>query len=218
MSGTKPAARRVLVILRHGTALALTGLGAAACGLQSQHHAGAGQPGSGVTRTPGGGQSTMAASTPAAIGPCSAAQLKARLDLKSAGVAAGTSLIPLDFTNVGAATCTLTGFATVSFVTSGAGHQVGPAATVDKSLSAGSLRLVAGGSAHLWLRLVQAANLPSTTCEPKPVAGLMVRLPGQASTIFVSHAFITCAKKVRGTDILTVEPFKAGLARAGTAQ
>jgi hypothetical protein len=214
MSATKPVGRRVFVTLRQGALIALIGLGAAACGLQGRHHAGSGHPaGTGVTQTPGSGHSPQAT-----VGPCSAAQLKVTLDLKSAGVAAGTSLIPLDFTNVGVASCRLTGFAAVSFVTSSSGHQVGPDATVDRSLSADSLRLVAGANAHLWLRLVQAADLPSTRCEPKTVAGLVVKLPGQVTTIFVAHPFMTCAKRVRGTDILTVEPFKAGLARAGTAQ
>jgi hypothetical protein len=214
MSGTKPAARPVFMILRQCAALGLIGLGAAACGLQSQHHAGTTSPGgSGASQSPGHDASTQAAG-----GPCTAAELKVTLDLKSAGVAAGTSLIPLDFTNVGTATCDLTGFADVSFVTSSSGRQIGPAAAVDRSLSPKSLRLAAGGSAHLWLRLVETANLPMSTCGPKTVAGLMVRLPGQATAIFVAHQFTACAKRLHGTEILTVEPFKSGLARAGTAQ
>ncbi|HXS66696.1 MAG TPA: DUF4232 domain-containing protein [Streptosporangiaceae bacterium] len=212
MPGTKPAARRVFMVLRRSGALGLIGLGAAACGLQSQHQTGSSQPGTGVTQSPGSRSSTSAG------GPCTTEELKVSLDLSSAGVAAGTSLIPLDFTNVGTANCELTGFADVSFVTSSSGHQVGPAATVDRSLSPQSLRLGAGRSAHLWLRLVEAADLPMSTCKPKNVAGLLVRLPGQATSIFIAHQFTTCAKRVHGTDILTVEPFKAGLARAGTAQ
>ena len=200
MRRTKSAARPIFLIL--------VCLAASACGLQGGHNGA-----TGATESPG-----SAGGTQAAGGQCTAAQLKISLDLKSAGVAAGTSLIPLDFTNVSTALCKLTGFAYVSFVTSSSGHQVGPAATVDRGLSPQSLRLAAGASAHLWLRLVQAADLPSRTCAPKAVAGLLVKLPGQATSIFVAHEFTTCAKRVRGTDILTVEPFKAGLARAGTAQ
>jgi hypothetical protein len=200
------------VVLRRLVALGLIGLGAAACGLQARHQAGSSHPDAGVKQSPGNRSRTSAG------GPCTTEELKVGLDLKSAGVAAGTSLIPLDFTNVGTASCELSGFAEVSFVTSSSGHQIGPAATVDRSLSAQSLRLGAGSSAHLWLRLVEAADLPTSTCEPKTVAGLLVRLPGQAASIFVAHRFTTCAKPVHGTDILTVEPFKAGLARAGTAQ
>jgi hypothetical protein len=201
-------------VLRLGAALGLACLGTAACGLQGGQHAGAGHAaGSGSTESPGGGGGTKPAG-----GPCTAAQLKVTLDLKSAGVAAGTSLIPLDFTNVSPVSCSLTGFADVSFVTSSAGHQVGQAAVVDRALSPRSLRLIAGDTAHLWLRLVDAANLPASTCGPENVAGLLVKLPGQAAPIFVRHEFTTCAKHVHGTDILTVEPFQAGRARAGTAQ
>lgn len=209
MHSTKP----VFLVLRHCAALGLICLTAVACGMQRGHQAG-GRGTGGVSESPSPGSS----STQAAGGPCTAAQLSVTLDLKSAGVAAGTSLIPLDFTNTSKVSCDLTGFAAVSFVTSSAGHQVGPAATVDRSLSPRNLRLVAGNTAHLWLRLVQAADLPASTCRPKAVAGLLVKLPGQATSIFVRHQFTTCAKRLHGTDILTVEPFQAGKARAGTAQ
>jgi len=215
MHGTLHSTKPVFGVLRHCAALGLLCLAAAACGMQRGHQAGAGGAG-GVSESPS--PSSGSSSTQAAGGPCTAAQLSVTLDLKSAGVAAGTSLIPLDFTNTSAASCDLAGFAEVSFVTSSAGHQVGAAATVDRSLSPKSLRLVAGDSAHLWLRLVQAANLPAGTCKPKAVAGLQVKLPGQAASIFVRHQFTTCAKRLHGTDILTVEPFQAGKARAGTAQ
>ncbi|HEY3905936.1 MAG TPA: DUF4232 domain-containing protein [Streptosporangiaceae bacterium] len=217
MHSTKPAAghmvlRHCFLALRHCAALGLIGLAAAACGMQHGHQTGSPSTG-GASESPSSGGSTQAVGSP-----CTAAQLRVTLDLKSAGVAAGTSLIPLDFTNTSTVTCILTGFADVSFVTSSAGHQVGPAATVDRSLSPQSLRLVAGDKAHLWLRLVQAADLPTTTCEPKNVAGLLVKLPGQATSIFVRHQFTTCAKRLHGTDLLTVEPFQAGRARAGSAQ
>jgi hypothetical protein len=205
--------RHCFLALRHCAVLGLIGLAAAACGMQHGHQAGSPAAG-GASESPSSSGSTQAVG-----GSCTAAQLNVTLDLKSAGVAAGTSLIPLDFTNTSTVTCDLTGFADVSFVTSSAGHQVGPAATVDRSLSPQSLRLVAGDTAHLWLRLVEAADLPTATCEPKNVAGLLVKLPGQATAIFVRHEFTTCAKPLHdGTDILTVEPFQPGRARAGSAQ
>jgi hypothetical protein len=140
------------------------------------------------------------------------------LDLKSAGVAAGSSLIPLDFTNVSTKSCRLAGFAYVSFATKYEGKRIGPAATADRAMTARTLLLGAGKTAHLWLRLATAADLPVRLCRPKKVAGLQIRLPGQAASIFIAHRFKTCAKRVRGTDILTVEPFQAGRAHAGTAQ
>ncbi|HUC57997.1 MAG TPA: DUF4232 domain-containing protein [Streptosporangiaceae bacterium] len=149
---------------------------------------------------------------------CTTAHLDVTLDLKSAGVAAGTSMIPLDFTNVSTSSCKLAGYAWISFASKYQGKRIGPAATADRALAAHALLLGAGKTAHLWLRMVAAADLPARLCRPKKVAGLQVRLPGQAASIFIAHRFLTCAKRVRGTDILTVEPFQAGRARAGTAQ
>jgi len=149
---------------------------------------------------------------------CTTAHLDVTLVLKSAGVAAGTSLIPLDFTNVSTSSCRLAGYAYVSFAAKDQGQRVGPAAAADRALAAHALLLGAGKTAHLWLRMVTAADLPARLCRPKKVAGLQVRLPGQAASIFIAHRFLTCAKRVRGTDILTVEPFQAGRAHAGTAQ
>jgi Protein of unknown function (DUF4232) len=151
-------------------------------------------------------------------GACTTAQVDVALDLASAGVAAGTSLIPLDFTNVSSASCRLAGFAYVSFVTSRSGGPVGAAAAADRALAARTLLLGAGKTAHLWLRIVEASDLPASQCRPRTVAGLQVRMPGQAGSSFIAHQFTTCAKRIRGTDILTVEPFQAGRARPGTAQ
>jgi hypothetical protein len=152
------------------------------------------------------------------IGACTTAHLDVRLDLKSAGVATGTSLVPLDFTNVAATACRLGGYATAEFATSKSGGQVGAASTADRGLAAPTLLLGAGKTAHLWLRIAQTTNLPASKCRPETVAGLRVRLPGQGSAIFIAHKFTTCTKHVDGTDILTVEPFQAGRARSGTAQ
>jgi hypothetical protein len=204
MHGTKFPSRPGISALRSCVLFGLICVVAAGCGLQNPRSGG-----------PAGEQSSSPVVAAAA---CDAAQLNATLDLRSAGVAAGESLIPLDFTNVSAADCTLAGFAFVTFTTSRAGGQVGAAATADRSLTSRSLLLGAGKSAHLWLRVVEAANFPTAQCRPEVVAGLRVRLPGQGSTIFLAHQFTTCAKRVHGTDILTVEPFQAGRARPGTAQ
>jgi hypothetical protein len=203
MHGTKFPSRSGIAVLRHCVLIGLVCVGAAACGMQN---------------APSGHPAGSSSSSPAVTAACTAAQLDVALDLRSAGVAAGTSLIPLDFTNVSATNCILAGFAFVTFTSGRAGGQVGSAATADRSLISRSLLLEAGKSAHLWLKVVQAANFPSAQCRPEVVAGLQVRLPGQESSVFLAHRFTTCARRVHGTDILTVEPFQAGLARPGTAQ
>jgi hypothetical protein len=141
-----------------------------------------------------------------------------RLDARAAGVAAGTAVLPLDFTNVSKASCRLAGDPTVKLVASRHGKQIGSAATVDDGLVAKALELPAGRTAHIWLRLFDVMNLPAALCRPASAAGLRVALPGQARTTFISHPLTMCAKRVHGADILTVEPFRLGQALPGAAQ
>jgi Protein of unknown function (DUF4232) len=203
MESTFAPKSRSIALLRNCALIGLIGLAAAACGAQSGNHQAA-----------GGTPSTA----PAAGGVCTTSHLDVLLDLKSAGVAAGTSLIPLDLTNVSTSKCRLAGYAYVSFATGKKRAQVGAAATADRSLPSKALELGAGKTAHLWLRMVSATNLPARQCKPTTAAGLLLKLPGQTGTIFISHRFRTCAKAVQGTAILTVEPFQSGRARSGTAQ
>jgi len=194
---------RSIAMLGNYVLIALICLTAAACGAQT-----------GSPQAAGGTPATA----PAAGGACTASHLDVVLDLKSAGVAAGTALIPLDLTNVSTSKCRLAGYAYVSFATGKRRAQVGAAATADRSLPSKTLELGAGQTAHLWLRMVSATNLPARQCRPTTAAGLLLKLPGQTGAIFISHRFRTCAKSVQGTDILTVEPFQSGRARSGTAQ
>jgi hypothetical protein len=212
MQSTLLPGRPGIAALRQFAVIGLICLAAAACGTQNSG-SGAGSPG---TQASGSGQPTGGPA--AADDACTAAQLDVTLDLRSAGVAAGTSLIPLDFTNVSVHNCRLAGYAFVSFAASRSGHQVGAASTADRAMSARTLLLKAGKTAHLWLKVVQATDLPAAQCKPESVAGIRLRLPGQTTAIFIEHRFRTCARRVHGTDLLTVEPFQSGRAHSGTAQ
>jgi Protein of unknown function (DUF4232) len=199
----------------------------AACGLQKAPHSGghagaAGQHGTGGGHAAGTGRH---ASPPAHSGSpkpvaaaCTIADIKVRLDTGSAGVAAGTSFLPLDFTNSGSSSCLLAGFPEVTIAASQHGRQIGGAATLDRSASAQTLTLAAGQTAHIWLRLVDVANLPTSKCRPVQAAGLRIGLPGQSQLAFVPHPLMACERTTGGTDVLTVEPFRPGVARPGTAQ
>lgn len=200
--------RRGIAALRTCTLIGLMCIVATACGTQNSAAGKAGQPS-------GAGSGKQVAAAGAA---CSSAQLDITLDLKSAGVAAGTSVIPIDFTNVTRKSCQLAGFAFVSFANSMKGHKVGATSTADRAQTARTLDLAAGKTAHLWLKVVQATNLPTAKCKPRTVAGLRIKLSGEAAPIFISHKFRTCAKRILGTSILTVEPFQSGRARSGTAR
>ncbi len=181
----------------------------AACGLQKGPQAG--HPHTAGTRAAG---SHTRAAGPA----CTPGDLKITLDVHAAGVAAGTSYLPVDFTNSSANDCTLDGFPLVTLTTGQSGQQVGAAATADHSVTPPSLNLPAGHTAHIWLHVTSVANMPAAQCSPVTAAGFRITLPGQAGAIFLGFPVTTCAKPVHGTDVLTVEPFQAGKARRGTAQ
>ncbi len=181
----------------------------AACGLQKGPQAG--HPHTAGTRAAG---SHTRAAGPA----CTPGDLKITLDVHAAGVAAGTSYLPVDFTNSSANDCTLDGFPLVTLTTGQSGQQVGAAATADHSVTPQNLNLPAGHTAHIWLHVTSVANMPAAQCRPVTAAGFRITLPGQAGAIFLGFPVTTCAKPVHGTDVLTVEPFQAGKARRGTAQ
>jgi hypothetical protein len=153
---------------------------------------------------------------------CAPSDIRTRLDVKSAGVAAGTLVIPLDFTNISAATCQLSGIPAVTLSAGRHGRPLGTAAIADPSArassTAGVLLLQAGQTAHAWIHLADVANLPAARCRPVTAAGLRVTLPGAARATFIGHRMATCAKPVHGADILTIEPFQPGRAKPGTAQ
>jgi hypothetical protein len=138
------------------------------------------------------------------------------VDPRSAGVAAGTEFLPLDFTNVSAHSCQLSGFPSV-MLASRSGTQLGGTGQADRSLSAQYLILGTGQTAHAWLRLADVMNLPASQCQPVTAAGLHVALPGESTAVFVTDPLTTCHQQVQGTAVLTVEPFRLGKARPGTA-
>ena len=181
----------------------------AGCGLQRASY-GHGRHGTGA---PGAGGSRSTAPARCLIG-----QLRVKLDTAAAGVAAGTSYLPVDFTNAGPARCALDGFPQVTIAAGRGGARIGAPASVDRSLAATAVVLGARGTAHIWIHLADVANLPTAACRPVTAAGLRVSLPGQRRAAFVSHRLTSCAKPVSGTDLMIVGPFQPGSARPGTAQ
>lgn len=133
-------------------------------------------------------------------------------------MAAGTSYLPVDFTNVSTVPCRLNGFPVVTLTSGKGGHQIGTAAIANHSTTSASLLLRARQTAHIWLRVTNVANLPASSCNPVTAAGLRITLPGTASPIFLGYPITACAKPVHGADALIVDPFQAGKAQRGTAQ
>ncbi|EGD25418.1 DUF4232 domain-containing protein [Prescottella equi] len=144
-----------------------------------------------------------AATAPAQQAGCAVSEL--RLTLGQGQGAAGSTELPLVFTNVGGRTCALDGFPGVSYVQGGAdGAQVGAAATRSGE-SAGAVTLAPDATATAMVRAVEVQNYPADTCAPTPVAGLRVYPPNDTGSIFVPYATTGCSKTGDGLNQLSVQ-------------
>lgn len=216
--------------MRIRTTLPLLGLGAMAAlaGCGSSHHSAAGVSTTAATTVPvttaastsvpsptvtagpvtTAPTTTVAAATTTTAGPtgpqpCQTAQLSGRL--ANPNGAAGTIYYTLELTNTGTTTCTVTGYAGVSFVTNSAGTQIGAAARRDPG-SAATVTLAPGKSAGATLGIVDASNYGSG-CGISPAAGLRVYPPGNTAALFVPHAANGCSNS--SDVVLHVAPFTA---------
>lgn len=144
-----------------------------------------------------------AATAPAQLAGCAVSEL--RVTLGQGQGAAGSTELPLVFTNVGGRTCALDGFPGVSYVQGGAdGAQVGAAATRSGE-SAGAVTLAPDATATAMVRAVEVQNYPADTCAPTPVAGLRVYPPNDTGSIFVPYATTGCSKTGDGLNQLSVQ-------------
>lgn len=230
MHRTRLPRRTATAALRRCAAICAIAAVIAGCGTKAAPLGGSvGGSGTGSARPAGGTGSTRPASRTGAASPatgpagadtgaCLPSDIRVTLDIHSAGVAAGTSYFPLDFTNVSHASCRLAGYPVVTFGASLTGQQIGAAGAADRNLATEDVVLAAGQTAHIWLQLADVMNFPSAQCRPVTAAGLRIGLPGQGAATFIARPTATCAKQVSGTQILTVEPFRPGQARPGTAQ
>ena len=153
-----------------------------------------------------------------AVARCGVKKVRMILDTRSAGAAAGTSYIPIDFTNTSGARCRLAGYPAVSAAAGAAGRPVGARAAADRRVRAVAVILPPGGSAHAWLQVLDAMNVPASRCHPVVARWITVRLPGQRGPRYLAHRFPACAAALHGIAMLVIQPFQPGLGRPGTAQ
>jgi hypothetical protein len=202
------------------TAAAAAGL-LAGCASASTHQAGTAPAGG---ATPGktsaaGGTATgtgPAASGTAGLALCQPSSLQVTVNASQAGGAAGSTYLPVDFTNTSSSPCGLYGYPGMSFVTAGdgSGSQIGAAAQQNPSFGKVPIRLAAGGAAHAWLQVTEAGNYPSATCQPVTAHWLRVYAPGETRALYVSHAFDACSSD--SAPLLTVMPVRSGQGVQGT--
>jgi Protein of unknown function (DUF4232) len=106
--------------------------------------------------------------------------------------AAGTIYYPLEFTNLGSATCTLTGYPGVAAI-NGAGHKLGPAA-VRVGAPVHTLTLKAHQTVHAVLGIEETG---AVGCHAVTAAGLQVYPPNQKGRqVVASFTFMACPHKV----------------------
>jgi hypothetical protein len=167
--------------------------------------------GSGASGTSG----TPGTSGAAGLTACGASSLQVAVDAGQAGGAAGSTYVPVTFTNTSSAACGMYGFPGVSFVSAddSAGHQIGAAAQENPQFAKQSIKLQAGGVAHAWLQVAEAANYPASSCQPTTAHWLRVFAPGQTAAIYVSHSFDACSSS--SAPLLTVMPVRAGQGKQG---
>lgn len=159
-----------------------------------------------VTPTP-----TATAATPRptptttpAVARCTTDQLS--VTLGSSNGAAGSTIVPIVFTNTGNTPCELHGFPGVSFVGDGNGTQLGAAADQDTSVAITQNTLAPGSSVQAPLKVSQAQNYQG--CTVVTADGFRVYPPHSTTAVFVkSSAFQACSNP--SIHLLTVQPVQS---------
>jgi hypothetical protein len=221
-STAAPLARGLRMVPTAVMAVAAAGLLAACASATTSSTATA--PHAASSRTPNASTSSTAAkngsgtsgtSGTAGLTACGASSLRVAVDAGQAGGAAGSTYVPVTFTNTSSSACGMYGFPGVSFVSAddSAGHQIGAAAQENPQFAKQSVKLPAGGVAHAWLQVAEAGNYPASSCQPITAHWLRVFAPGQTAAIYVSHSFDACSSS--SAPLLTVMPVRAGQSKQG---
>lgn len=107
---------------------------------------------------------------------------------------AGSSYVPIRFTNTSSTACELHGFPGVSFVGKGNGTQLGAPADWDQSQPVVQNTLQPGSVVVSNLRVAQAGNYDSSQCQPLTADGLRVYPPHSTQAVFVKAANLTACQ------------------------
>ena len=114
---------------------------------------------------------------------CATAGLKIKVDTSQGGAAAGSTYVPINFTNTTSSTCTMFGYPGVSFVTSVPGSQIGRPAKRNPAVQAATITLAPGAVAHATLQVAEAGNYDPSLCKPVTAHWLRVYPPNQFNPI-----------------------------------
>lgn len=143
---------------------------------------GRGTPAPEPTPTPTPTESPSPTPTPTpTVGACADDAFDVRLG--EPDTAAGTTRMPLIFTNGSGAACTVQGFPVVSFVSDDQTTTIGAPSTDDTATSPVQLITIEpGNSAESILTITSAGNV----CDPVDPAGFAITVPGGGTPIFLA--------------------------------
>lgn len=194
-------------------ALAVTACGSSSSSNPTASGSGSGQTGSSAAASaPAAGASTQPGTSqgasPHVAGPppCPTSDLQVRLGTSNG--AAGSTYLPIVFTNTGTVACTLYGYPGVSLAAGNPPAQVGAAAARNANQAPKLVTLAPGGAANATLQVTNAGNYPAATCSPTPASTLVVYPPNQTASVAVPFSTTGCA--ARGVNILHVSVVQAG--------
>ncbi len=203
------------LITRAGLLVSAAVLLLAACGSagSSAGQQASGQPSSALVSSPSV-SSPSATTGVAGLRPCRTSQLRVTVGT-TGGAAAGTSYLPLDFTNVSGRSCILSGYPRVSFVMGSPGRQVGDAGADDINFGPVTVTVASGASAHAWLGIAAVGNYPPSQCAPVTARRLRVYPPGQSSPLYAGIKAWACSKNISNSSPLLITPVRSGPGIAG---
>jgi len=154
--------------------------------------------------SPGKGHADTAAS---ALPTCAAGGLGVWVAADYGTGAAGSTFIPLEFTNVGNRTCTLEGYPAVAALDRNM-NQLGPAAVRDHLFTPSTVTLAPGQTAHAVLQYIQDVATNCPVAQQVPAYELQVNPPHRTAKDHALFDFETCPGS---TVYLTVTAIRAGI-------
>jgi Protein of unknown function (DUF4232) len=158
-----------------------------------------------ATTSSGKGHASAAAS--GILPRCTAPELGVWVAADHGQGAAGSTFIPLDFTNVGHRTCRLQGLPAVAALDRN-GHQLGPAAGHNHLFRPRTVTLAPGRTAHAVLQYIQAVATNCPVAQQVPAFVLKVNPPHGTRADHALFDFETCPGN---TVYLDVTAIRAGI-------
>ena len=185
-----------------------------AAGQGSASSSGPAAPATSATASP---PARASASASAGAAGCASAGLTAKVDISQGGAAAGSTYVPIDFTNTSGSSCTLYGYPGVSFVTNPAGSQLGQAARRNPAAAATMVTLAPGAMAHATLQVATAGDYSRHACTPVTAHWLKIFPPDQLTAIYARYTVQACSARLpRGVGRqLAVYVVRPGPGKAG---